>query len=184
MRQEFVAAGFGGQGIILMGITACIAAGMYDGKEVAQTQSYGPMSRGGACRTDVIVSDEEIDWAKALSPDVMVLMSQEARDRYIREVRPEDSTVIVDSTLVGQLPADIKNAYRVPATEMAETKLNQRLTANMVMLGAVAAITGLFSQDALEAAVKETAREQYVGVNVEAIRVGYEYGRSLLGSRL
>lgn len=179
MRQELVAAGFGGQGIILMGIVACVAAGLYDDKVVAQTQSYGPVSRGGACRTDVVISDEEIDYAKALSPDVMILMSEQARDRYIGEVKPEESVVIVDSTLVKEVPAPIKKVYRVPATEIAEMELNQRLAANMVMLGAASALAGLFSREALESAVKDTAGGKYLEVNLRALREGYEYGESL-----
>ncbi|MCL4535408.1 MAG: 2-oxoacid:acceptor oxidoreductase family protein [Bacteroidetes bacterium] len=179
MRQEIVAAGFGGQGIILLGITACMAVGLYDRKTVTQTQSYGPTSRGGACRTDVVISDEEIDYAKALSPDVMILMSEQAKDRYIGEVRPEESTVIVDSTLVRSVPPEIKKVYQVPATEIAEMKLGQRLAANMVMLGATAAITGLISFGALESAVKDTAHGKYLEVNLKAIQEGYQYGSQL-----
>lgn len=179
MRREMVAAGFGGQGIILMGITACVAAGLYDRKIVAQTQSYGPVARGGACRTDVIVSDEEIDYAKALSPDLMVLMSEQARDRYLSEARPEESVVIVDSTLVSGVPPEFRRVYRIPATEIAERKLRQRLVANMVMLGAASAITGLISIESLEKAVRDTGAGKYLDANLQALREGYDYGRSL-----
>ncbi len=182
MRQEFVAAGFGGQGIILMGITTCIAAGKYDKKVVTQTQSYGPASRGGACRTDVVISDQVIDYAKALSPNVTVIMSNQARDRYISEVDPEKGIVIVDSTLVQEMPANLKKLYRVPATEIAEMKLGQRIAANMVMLGAVAAIGGIVSREALESTIKENPNPKYVETNLKAIAAGYEYGKSLLAS--
>lgn len=179
MRQEIVAAGFGGQGIILMGIVACTAVGLYDRKLVAQTQSYGPASRGGACRTDVIISDEEIDYAKALSPDVMILMSEQARDRYIGEVRPEESIVIVDSTLVKEVPPQIKRVYRVPATEIAEMKLDHRIAANMVMLGTASAITKLISLGALEAAVRDVAGGKHLEINLKALQEGHSYGESL-----
>jgi len=183
MRREFVAAGFGGQGIILMGITACIAAGKYDRKNVTQTQSYGPASRGGACRTDVVISDERVDYAKALSPDVTVIMSNQARDKYIGEVDPEKGIVIVDSTLVQEMPDNLKKLYRVPATEIAEMKLGQRIAANMVMLGAASAIGGLFSKEALENAIRENTNPKYVETNLKAVEVGYDYGRSLLEAR-
>jgi 2-oxoglutarate ferredoxin oxidoreductase subunit gamma len=180
MRQEFVAAGFGGQGIILMGITACVAAGIYDDKMVAQTQSYGPVSRGGACRTDVVISNEPIDYGKALSPDIMVLMSEQARDRYLAETRPDESIVIIDSTLIKEMPPEIKNVYRVPATELAEVKLGERMIANMIMLGAAAAITNFITVDALRAAVKETVREKHVSINLKGIEEGYNYGMKLI----
>lgn len=181
MRQELVAAGFGGQGIILMGITACVAAGIYDGKMVAQTQSYGPASRGGACRTDVVISDEEIDYAKALSPDVMVLMSEQARDSYLGEVRPQESKVFIDSTLVKEVPSEIINLYCIPATEIAEMRFGQSIAANMVILGAISAITGLFSYEALQAAIKDIVNKKFVDVNLKALEEGYEYGRSVVG---
>ncbi|CEP67012.1 Pyruvate-flavodoxin oxidoreductase, central domain [Moorella glycerini] len=181
MRQELVAAGFGGQGIILLGITACVAAGLYDGKMVAQTQSYGPASRGGACRTDVVISDEEIDYAKALSPDVMVLMSEQARDSYLSEVRPQESIVIIDSTLVKEVPNEIRNVYYIPATEIAEIKFGQSMVANMVMLGAISAITELFSYEALKGAIKDVVNNKFIDVNLKALAEGYEYGKSLVG---
>lgn len=181
MRQEMVAAGFGGQGIILMGIVVCQAAGLYDDKMVAQTQSYGPMARGGACRTDVVISDEEIDYARALSPDVMILMSPAARDRYLNEARADETIVIVDSTLVKDVPPTLRRVYRVPATEIAETELSQRLAANMVMLGATCAITDIVSRGALEAALKDVGSEKHMAANLRAVQEGYRYAESTLG---
>ena len=180
MRKEFVAAGFGGQGIVVMGITACVAAGLYDRKQSTQTQSYGSAARGGACRTDVVISDETIDYAKAISPDVMVIMSNPARDKYIGELDPEKGTVIVDSTIVQDLPPAIKRVYRIPATEIAELKLGARIAANMVMLGAVSAISGIISKQALESAAKENKNPKIVETNLKAIEEGYNYGESLL----
>jgi 2-oxoglutarate ferredoxin oxidoreductase subunit gamma len=180
MRREFVATGFGGQGIVLMGVTACIAAGKYDRKNVTQTQSYGPASRGGACRTDVVISDERIDYAKALSPDLLIVMSNQARDKYIGDVNPEKGIVIVDSTLVQEMPDNLKRLYRVPATEIAEMHLGQRIVANMVMLGAAAAIGGLFTRQALESAIQESADPKRVEANLKAVDAGYGFGSSLL----
>jgi 2-oxoglutarate ferredoxin oxidoreductase subunit gamma len=180
MRREFVATGFGGQGIVLMGVTACIAAGKYDRKNVTQTQSYGPASRGGACRTDVVISDERIDYAKALSPDLLIVMSNQARDKYISDVDPEQGIVIVDSTLVQEMPDKLKRLYRVPATEIAEMQLGQRIVANMVMLGAAAAIGGLFTRQALESAIQESPDPKRVDANLRAVDAGYEFGKSLL----
>lgn len=182
MRKELVAAGFGGQGIILMGITACIAGGLYDKKVVTQTQSYGPAARGGACRTDVVISDETIDYAKAMAPDVMILMSNQAKDRYISDASPDKGMVIVDSTLVQEVPAQYKNVYRVPATEIAEMQLDQRIVANMVMLGAVSALSGIVTKQALEGAIRDNTNPKLVETNLKAIQAGYDYGQTLLNS--
>ncbi|MDN5343894.1 MAG: 2-oxoglutarate ferredoxin oxidoreductase subunit gamma [Clostridia bacterium] len=183
MRQEFVAAGFGSQGIISMGIVVCTAAGLYDNKMVAQNQSNGPVARGGACRTEVVISDAEIDYPRALTPDIMILMSEQARDRYLSEVNPEQGQVLIDSTLVAAMPPQIKNVYRIPATDIAETKLGQRAAAGMVMLGAMAALTGLVSYQGLQAAVRDTGEGDATTVDLKALEEGYAYGRTMLMAR-
>jgi len=119
MRQEIRIAGFGGQGIISMGILLAVAAGKYEGKEVAQTQSYGPEARGGACKTEVVLADGEIDYIKALHPDFLVVMSQPALDKYVSGIDPEGATLVVDETLVQNVPANIKKLVKVPATKIA-----------------------------------------------------------------
>ncbi|RPJ17586.1 MAG: 2-oxoacid:ferredoxin oxidoreductase subunit gamma, partial [Deltaproteobacteria bacterium] len=64
MRNEVIFAGFGGQGVVKAALLLSYAAGLYEDKEVAQTQSYGPEARGGACRSEVVISDMEIDYIK------------------------------------------------------------------------------------------------------------------------
>ena len=75
VRREIRIAGFGGQGVILAGIVLGKAASLYDGLYAVQTQSYGPEARGGASRAEVVISDEEIDYPKVQSPDILVAMS-------------------------------------------------------------------------------------------------------------
>jgi 2-oxoglutarate ferredoxin oxidoreductase subunit gamma len=69
MRIEIRFAGFGGQGIIKSGIITATAACIYSGKNAVQTQSYGPESRGGACKSEVVISEEEIDFPKVIEPE-------------------------------------------------------------------------------------------------------------------
>ena len=85
MRNEVIFAGFGGQGVVKAALLLALAAGLHENKEVAQTQSYGPEARGGACRSEVVISDEEIDYIKALNIDSFVVMSQPALDKYIEK---------------------------------------------------------------------------------------------------
>ena len=77
-RYEIRLAGSGGQGLILAGVILAEAAGIYDGKFVCQTQSYGPEARGGASKAEVVISDEEIDYPKAIRPDVLLAMNQKS----------------------------------------------------------------------------------------------------------
>ena len=178
MRKEMLLAGFGGQGIVMMGILAAKAAGLHDGKNVAQSQSYGPAARGGACRSDVIIAEDEISYARATTPDVLVLMSNQACEKYISEAG-EHSTIIIDSSLVNNVPASYQHVYAVPATDIAEKELGARVTTNVFMLSAVAAITGLISKEGVREAIISSVRPQFIEVNEKAVDAGYAYGVSL-----
>jgi len=135
MRTEVVIAGFGGQGIILMGVVLAEMMELFPGKYVAQAQSYGPVSRGGACRTDVIISDRSITYPKCIHPNVMIFMSQESVSRYLREGDPRDTVVVYDATLVDGPGEGFARVFPVFATRTAEEVIGQRLAANMLMLG-------------------------------------------------
>jgi len=149
MRKEVKFAGFGGQGVVKSAIILSIASGLYEDKEIAQTQSYGPEARGGACRSEVVISDEEIDYIKPLRVDSFVVMSQPAMDQYIEEIDPQETVVIADSTLVLDIPKKLKKVYSLDATRIAEQDLGSPIFANIIMLGALSSITNLvaFSSD-------------------------------------
>ncbi|MBW2408830.1 MAG: 2-oxoacid:acceptor oxidoreductase family protein, partial [Deltaproteobacteria bacterium] len=116
MRNEVVFAGFGGQGIVKAALLLAQAAGLHENKEVAQTQSYGPEARGGACRSEVVISEEQIDYIKALDVDCLVVMSQPALDKYIGTVDPDKTFVIADTTLIREVPQRLKKVFPVEAT--------------------------------------------------------------------
>jgi len=156
-----------------MGIILARAAGLQGGYYVAQTQSYGPESRGGACRSEVVISDEPIDYMKALAPDLFVAMSQPAVERYIGDVRPETGIVLVDDTLVSRIPTTTAHLYRLPATELAEERFGKRIVANMIMLGGIAAVWDLVPLSALEPTVRGTVAKDMAELNLSALHLGY-----------
>ena len=173
-RREVRIAGFGGQGMILSGVVIGTAATVFGGRYASQTQSYGPEARGGACKSDVIFSDEPIDYPMAENMEVLVAMSQEALDKYIVDLE-EGGTLIVDDDLVGQLPDDHPFVlHRIPATTVAENELGRRIVANMVMLGALVGITEVIFLEELEEAVKMMVPEGTEELNISAVRRGYE----------
>jgi 2-oxoglutarate ferredoxin oxidoreductase subunit gamma len=94
-RKEFRLSGSGGQGLILAGKILAEAAAIYDGKNATQSQSYGPEARGGSSRSEIIVSDEEIDYPKAVNIDLLLAFTQEACDKYKKDVK-DDGIVLVD----------------------------------------------------------------------------------------
>jgi len=175
MRQEIRIAGFGGQGVISMGILLAVAAGKYEGKEVAQTQSYGPEARGGACKTEVVLADEEIDYIKTLHPDFLVVMSQPALDKHLSGIDREHALVIVDETLVHNVSPDIRNLIRVPATRIAEEQLGNRVVANIVMLGVIARVANVAGYDSCRRALIDTMPARTLEKNLQALDTGYRY---------
>ncbi|MGQ9624876.1 MAG: 2-oxoacid:ferredoxin oxidoreductase subunit gamma [Candidatus Bathycorpusculaceae bacterium] len=179
MRIEIRFAGFGGQGIIKSGIITAAAACIYGGKNAVQTQSYGPESRGGACKSEVVISEEEIDFPKVVFPDILVVMSQHAYNEYVESVKV-GGTIIIDPDMVAN-EKDLKNVkvYRVPATKIAE-KIGRRIVANIVMLGAFAAITNVLDKDVLKKSILANVPKGTEEINIEAFEKGYEYGKELL----
>ncbi len=168
-RYDIRLSGSGGQGIILMGIILAEAIGMYDGKYVAQTQSYGPEARGGSSKAEVVVSDEDIDYPKALKLDLLVAMNQKACDDYYMDLRP-DGILIVDATFVKQIP--VTRAYRIPFTRIARERFKKEMVANIIALGAISRLTSIVSANAIEAAVLSRVPKGTEKMNRDALRMG------------
>lgn len=166
MRKEIQLAGFGGQGIVLSGLILGEAA-ILDGMDAVQTQSYGPESRGGAARSDVIISDAPIDYPKVVSPDILVVLSQPAYDKYRGEVGKK-AMLIIDSDLV----ESDESALSVPFSKLAE-ELGRRIVANVIMLGALAKVSGCVTRDSLEQAVLRNIPKGTEELNLKALNAGF-----------
>ena len=168
-RYEIRLSGSGGQGLILMGIILAEAVGIYDGKFVAQTQSYGPEARGGSSKAEVVVSDEEIDYPKAMKPDLLLAMNQKSCDEFYPDLKP-DGIVIVDSTFVRQIPTP--KAFQVPFTRIAREKFKREVVANIIALGALTQLTTMVSAKAVEAAVLARVPKGTEKLNRDALKAG------------
>lgn len=171
-RYEIRLAGAGGQGLILAGIVLAEAA-VAEGKNAVQTQSYGPESRGGASKSEVIISGGEIDYPKVLIPDFLLVMSQEAADIYGGNVR-EGGLTLADSTFVDQVETGPGRVIRLPLTELAREQLGKEIVANIVALGALVALSGAVSPESLEQAVLRRVPKGTEGLNRRALAVGRE----------
>lgn len=181
-KREIRLAGFGGQGIILSGHILGKAASLFEKKNAVFTQSYGPEARGGSCSADVVIADGPIYYPKVGSPDVLVIMSQGALQTYGNCIGA-DGVLILDADLVN-LPEDPSDltVYRVPATRIAE-EMGKRIVANIVMLGAVAALAGVVTYDSMKDSVLASIPSGTEELNMSAYNKGYEYGQSILQSR-
>jgi 2-oxoglutarate ferredoxin oxidoreductase subunit gamma len=168
-RYEIRLSGSGGQGIILSGIILAEAFGLYGGKFVAQTQSYGPEARGGASKAEVIVSDEEIDYPKAIKLDLLLAMNQKSCDQYYRDLK-EDGILIVDSTFVNQVPTS--KAIEIPFTKIAKEKFHKEIVANIISLGAITEFMDIISPKAMEEAVLARVPKGTERLNRDALKAG------------
>jgi len=176
-RTEIRLAGAGGQGLILAGVILAEAAGLHEGKFVAQTQSYGPEARGGASKAEVVISDAAIDYPKAIKPDVLLCLSQQACETYLFDLQPE-GVLIVDSSLVRHLPTS--RALGLPFTQIARKEVGREMMANIVALGALAVLTGVVSPDSLEKALLARAPKGTEELNQKALAAGVQAARTLL----
>jgi 2-oxoglutarate ferredoxin oxidoreductase subunit gamma len=180
-RYEIRLSGTGGQGLIFAGVILAEAAGLHDGKYVCQTQSYGPEARGGASKSEVVISDTEIDYPMAIKPDLLLAMSQKACDSYFFDLKPS-GMLIVDSTLVRQLPTT--RAVAIPFTRMAREKLGKELGANIIALGALATLSGAVSLSSLEAAVMSRLSHGTEDLYRKALELGIEAAKDSLNVKV
>lgn len=175
-RTEVQLGGFGGQGIISAGRIVGMAAAIFDGLEACFTQSYGPEARGGAAGSQVILDSNPIHHPHLIQPTSMIIMSQGAYTKYVPTLAA-GGLLLIDDSLV-DLPTEHREDIKtlaIPATQIAEEAGNTR-TANTVMLGFWAAITGMVRREAMRYAVAESVPEKAIGLNLNVFKIGYEKG--------
>jgi 2-oxoglutarate ferredoxin oxidoreductase subunit gamma len=178
-RYEIRLAGLGGQGIVTAGMMIGRSASIFGGKNVTLAQSYGPESRGGASKVEVIVSDEKINYPKVRKPSLIAVMSQEAYHKNIADLNG-GTIVVLDPDMVQEdQPIQAARVYRVPATRMAES-LGKKIVANMVMVGAIVGLTNVVDTGAVEKAISKYTPRGTEQLNLNAFKSGYDFSRKLL----
>jgi len=165
-------AGFGGQGIVFMGIILG-QAGALESRHVAGSNSYGAQARGSACRSEVILSDEPIDFPHVIKADVLVVLSQGAYVAFGNDVT-DSGLLLFDKTQVKPDNAKRMRNLGIPASEYALEILKTRQVANMVMLGALISPTNVVSGDAVKKALAMHAGEPFRDSNLAAFAGGME----------
>jgi 2-oxoglutarate ferredoxin oxidoreductase subunit gamma len=176
MQNDVIMAGFGGQGILLIGKMLAYA-GMHEGKEVSWLPSYGPEMRGGTCNCTVVISDRTVGSPVIQSPRAVVALNLPSLDKFEPNVRP-GGVLVVNTSLINREPRrqDLR-VVRVAANAIAQELGNPRGT-NMVALGAYVGVTGAVSLEGVEAVVRETfaGKPKVVDVNIEGLRRGHQIG--------
>jgi len=172
-RFEIRVAGFGGQGVVTIGRVMGSAFTIYEGINSVNTRSYGPESRGGACRSEVVVSRGEIHYPSVRVADVLVALSQTALDKYIQDLK-ENGILIIDPNSVKDVPEHL-HYFEVPAMEIAQSVGNLKFQ-NSAVLGALGALLeSMLKKESLQAAVSENVPPETIEKNIEAFEAGWAH---------
>lgn len=166
--------GSGGQGLLLAGIILAEGA-INDGKNAVQTQSYGPEARGGASKSEVIISSDSIDFPKVRNCDILLALTQKSYDQYKKGLK-NDGILIIDSSV----KTDENNpytTYRVPISKTAVHELEKPMVTNIVALGAIIEITKIITYESLEKAVLSRVPKGTEELNRKALTYGYEIAK-------
>jgi 2-oxoglutarate ferredoxin oxidoreductase subunit gamma len=175
MNKEMIFAGFGGQGVMLMGQILAYA-GMLEGQQVSWFPAYGPEMRGGTANCSIIIGDEPVGTPIVTEPSVVVAMNLPSLDKF-EPMLHADGTLLINSSLIDRKPhrTDIKTYY-VPCNDIAQ-ELGNLKVANMVMVGAIIAASGVVDIDSVISVLAKKIfknKPQVMPINEQAIRRGLE----------
>ncbi|MFQ5885433.1 MAG: 2-oxoacid:acceptor oxidoreductase family protein, partial [Thermoplasmata archaeon] len=186
--MEIRLSGFGGQGLIMASVVLARAASMYESKHVVQkddkykreesglyvvqTQTYGSGVRGGATKAEVKISTKSINYPEITIPDILVLMSEAAFQKYGGQTK-RSTLVLIDPDTVSSRPEG--KFCEIPATVIA-TESGNKIAANMVMLGAVVAMSKIVHLDSIKSAIKDLLPAETLELNYRALEKGYGLG--------
>ena len=165
---------------MLAGTLLGTAATLYDRRNAVTIPSYGPESRGGASKSDIVISDEPIEYPKVSQPNVLVITFQEAYEKY-KLPRAKDCILLTDEDLVKLDDEDKDIAWTIPALRWAKEMGEERVF-NMIMMGFVTAITDVVSAEAMKTAIRTRLR-RLTELNLKAFDRGHKYGLSKLAER-
>jgi 2-oxoglutarate ferredoxin oxidoreductase subunit gamma len=176
MQNDVIMAGFGGQGILLIGKMLAYA-GMHEGKEVSWLPSYGPEMRGGTANCTVVISDRPVGSPVIRSPRAVLAMNLPSLDKFEPDVRPGGLLLINTSLIVRKSTRDDVTIIDVPANEIANELGNPR-GANMVALGAYLGATNAVSVEGIVDVIRQTfaAKPGVIEINITALNRGHEIG--------
>jgi len=174
-RTRIVFSGSGGQGVITAAIILAEAAVIHEGLNATQSQSYGAAARGGATRSDIIISRDEIDFPGVTQPNILVCLTQDAYTAYSTIIRP-GGTLLTDSRFVKQAKKVDAKQLELPMYEQVLEHIGKPIVFNICVLGALIGLTGFVKPTSMLAAIKDRVPKDFVNMNVSAFELGLEMG--------
>lgn len=178
-KCELKIGGYGGQGVILMGIIIGKAASIFDEGNATLTQSFGPEARGSAFSAQVLLDLDPILYPYVSVPNVMIIMSQEAYTLYTPDL-DENGILLIEEDLVQPDESTEKvKTFAIPSTRFAED-LGRRLIQNIVMVGFFTAVTGFVDEESARKAVLDSVPSGTEELNLKGFEAGLAHGKKLL----
>ena len=174
-KGRLVFSGSGGQGVITAAIILAEAAVLHEGLVAVQSQSYGPEARGGATRSDVIISDEPIHYPNVLQPNVLVCLTQEAYNKYSSIIRPGGLLMTDTRYVATQRSVDARHV-ELPLYKTVLEKLAQPIVLNICMLGALLGLTKLVKPESILKVLETRIPPAFLDVNRQALELGMGLG--------
>jgi 2-oxoglutarate ferredoxin oxidoreductase subunit gamma len=177
-RFEIRFSGLGGQGVITLGRLLGHGLALGCGYNVTQTQSYGPEARGGASRSDLVISSEPISYPKAESLDLLAALSQEACNKFYRWLKPK-GVLLIETDMVRQPPSNV--FIGLPFTALAKEKVGAAQAMNAIVLGAITHILPFAQPRAVKKALEENLPAKSQAINLKAFNLGQRQARTHFG---
>ncbi|MBW1764346.1 MAG: 2-oxoacid:acceptor oxidoreductase family protein [Deltaproteobacteria bacterium] len=170
-RCRMVFSGSGGQGIITAAIIFAEAAVLYEGLNAVQSQEYGAAARGGAARSDVIISNSNINYPKVIQPNVLICLTQNAYDAYQHIVRPE-GFILTDTYHVKLNQSSNAKQIELPMYKTIMKEIGKSIAFNICVLGAVLKLTDIVKQESVMNTIKKYIPRDFHDLNNQALSLG------------
>ena len=181
MKYEIRLSGKGGQGLVFAGVVLAEAAAVHENFYAVQKQSYGPEARGGASKSDVIISDEEIDYIQVDELDILLAISQEAYDKYSSNLK-KDGILIIDESLVSaESPRSDLKLLKFNFTDIARKQFGSEIYANIIGLGVIVGLIGTISEESVKKVLENRLPQNYLSANYQALAKGIELSGRAIG---
>lgn len=175
-RCRMVFSGSGGQGVITAAIILAETAVLHEGLTAVQTQAYGAAARGGATRSDVIISDTTINFPKVIQPNVLVCLTQEAYTKFCDIIRPGGLLLTDPRFVTPQLKVDARQV-ELPMYQTVMEQIGKPIVFNICMLGAVLGLTELVRPESIMKVLEQRIPSGFIEMNAKALELGLELGR-------
>ncbi len=179
-RCRMVFSGSGGQGVITAAIILAESAVLFEDLIAVQSQSYGAAARGGATRSDVVISDTTIHYPKVIQPNVLVCLTQEAYSSFSSIIRP-GGLLITDTRFVKTERKVDARQRELPMYQTVVEKIGKPIVFNICMLGAVISLTGIVKPESIMKVLQTRIPKDFIKMNQKALNLGITLGQTQEG---